>query len=183
MEMKKMVMPPLVLAIVCAVCCGLLAGVNAITKEKIAAAELQAVQDSLLGLPDAGTFEEVTDFIVPETEKAQATGLYVDENKQSAVLVTADGYNKGGLQVVVGIDAQGNVTGVTFVAITETPGLGTKVQTNPELLLDNLKGLSDVSAVDAVDGITGATFSSTGMKSAVKCALEAYAVNKEAILK
>ena len=116
-------------------------------------------------------------------DKVQATGVYVDENNQVAVLVTADGYNKGGLQVVVGLDETGTVTGITFVSVTETPGLGTKVQSNPELLTDTLIGLSDGGAVDAVDGITGATYSSNGMKNAVKCALETFAVNKEAILK
>ncbi len=183
MGKKNMILPPVVLAVVCAVCCGLLAVVNSITKDKIAAAEAQAVQDSLSGLPDAGTFEEITDFTAPEMDKVQATGVYVDENNQTAVLVTADGYNKGGLQVVVGLDAEGAVTGVSFVSVTETPGLGTKVQTNPELLVDALIGLSDGSAVDAADAITGATYSSNGMKNAVKCAMETFAINKEAILK
>lgn len=179
---KNMILPPVVLAVVCAVCCGLLAVVNSITKDKIAAAEAAAIQESLSGLPDAGTFE-AAEFIAPEMDKVQATGVYVDENNQVAVLVTADGYNKGGLQVVVGLDETGTVTGITFVSVTETPGLGTKVQSNPELLTDTLIGLSDGGAVDAVDGITGATYSSNGMKNAVKCALETFAVNKEAILK
>ncbi|MBQ8514620.1 MAG: FMN-binding protein [Ruminococcus sp.] len=183
MEKKNMIRPPVVLAVVCAVCCGLLAAVNSITKDKIAEAEAAAVQESLSGLPEAGTFEAVADFTAPEMDKVQATGVYVDENKQTAVLVTADGYNKGGLQVVVGLDAEGAVTGITFVSVTETPGLGTKVQTNPELLLDSLIGLSDSEAVDSADVITGATYSSNGMKNAVKCAMETFEMNKEAILK
>lgn len=182
MSKKNMIMPPVVLACVCAVCCGLLAFANSITKDKIAEAEAQAVQDSLSVLPDAGTFEEITDFTAPEMDKVQATGLFADENDMAAVLVTADGYNKGGLQVAVGIDAEGKVTGISFVSITETPGLGTKVQSNPELFLDKLIGMSDAEAVENTDGITGATFSSNGMKNAVKCALETYELNKEAIL-
>ena len=116
-------------------------------------------------------------------EKVKVTGLYRDELMQTAVLVTADGYNKGGIQAVVGIDKEGAVTGITFVSVTETPGLGTKVQTNPELLADNLTGLKSAGEVDSCDGITGATFSSKGLKNAVKCALEAFELNKEAILK
>ncbi len=182
MANKSMIMPPIVLACVCAVCCGLLALVNSITKDKITAAEIQAVQDSLSALPDAGAFEEITDYATPEMEKVQVTGLYSDENHQTAVLVTADGYNKGGLQVAVGIDAEGAVTGVTFVSITETPGLGTKVESNPELLLDSLVGMSDAQSVDNADAITGATFSSNGLKNAVKCALETYELNKEVLV-
>ena len=144
---KAMLLPPLVLAVICAVCCAFLALANMVTKDKIAAAE--------------------------------ATGLYQDEKGQFAVLVTADGYNKGGLQVVVGVDADGAVTGVSFVTVSETPGLGTKVQSNPELLTDNLVGLSDSDAVNGVDNITGATYSSKGMKAAVTCALATVRANQE----
>ena len=152
---------------------------NMVTRDKIAAAEADAIQTSLKQLPDAGTFEEVTDFQPENNEKASATGLYLDENGQYAVLVTADGYNKGGLQVVIGVDKGGAVTGVSFVTVSETPGLGTKVQSNPELLVDHLVGLSDSDAVDGVDNITGATYSSKGMKAAVNCALATVHANQE----
>ena len=71
------------------------------------------------------------------------------------------------------------VTGVSFVTVSETPGLGTKVQSNPELLVDHLVGLSDSDAVDGVDNITGATYSSKGMKAAVNCALATVHANQE----
>ena len=159
---KAMILPPLVLAVICAVCCAFLALANMVTKDKIAAAEADAIQSSLQQLPDAGTF-----------------GLYQDEKGQFAVLVTADGYNKGGLQVVIGVDKDGAVTGVSFVTVSETPGLGTKVQSNPELLVDNLVGLSDETVVNGVDNITGATYSSKGMKAAVNCALATVSANQE----
>ena len=149
------------------------------TKDKIAAAEADAIQSSLQQLPDAGTFEEITDFTPENNEKATATGLYQDEKGQFAVLVNADGYNKGGLQVVIGVDKDGAVTGVSFVTVSETPGLGTKVQSNPELLVDNLVGLSDETVVNGVDNITGATYSSKGMKAAVNCALATVNANQE----
>lgn len=176
---KAMILPPLVLAVICAVCCAFLALANMVTKDKIAAAEADAIQSSLQQLPDAGTFEEITDFTPENNEKATATGLYQDEKGQFAVLVTADGYNKGGLQVVIGVDKDGAVTGVSFVTVSETPGLGTKVQSNPELLVDNLVGLSDETVVNGVDNITGATYSSKGMKAAVNCALATVIANQE----
>lgn len=178
---KNMIVPPLVLALICAVCCGMLAVANSVTKDKIAAAEADAIQSSLQELPDAGTFEEITDFTPADGDKAAATALYADEKGQAAVLVTADGYNKGGLQVIIGVDKDGAVTGVSFVSVSETPGLGTKVQTNPELLLDKIVGLSDTAAVDGADNITGATYSSKGMKAAVNCALETVRANQEVI--
>lgn len=179
---NNLIKPPVVLAVVCACCCGLLAVANSVTKDKIAAAEAASIQTSLQQLPNAGNFTEVSDFQPANNEKATATAVYVDENQQTAVLVTANGYNKGGLQVVIGLDAEGTVTGITFVSVTETPGLGTKVQSNPELLTDHLVGLSDAAAVEQVDGITGATYSSNGMKAAVTCAMDTFAQSKEPIL-
>lgn len=181
-QKQNFIKPPIVLAIVCACCCGLLAVVNSITKEKIAAAEAASIQTSLQELPNAGNFIEIPNFQSADNEKASATAVYVDEHQQTAILVTANGYNKGGLQVVIGLDTEGALTGISFVSVTETPGLGTKVQTNPELLTNFLIGLSDPTAVEQVDGITGATYSSNGMKAAVTCAMDTFAQNKEAIL-
>lgn len=174
---KEILMPPLVLALICAVCCGLLAFANALTADRIAAAERDAIQESLQTLPNAGTFEEVADFEAVNPDRATATALYQDENGTSAVLITADGYNKGGLQVIIGVDTAGAVTGIAFVSNTETPGLGTKVESNPELLADNLVGLSEASEVEAVDGISGATRSSNALKAAVTCALDTVQAN------
>ena len=176
---KAMILPPLVLAVLCAVCCAFLALANMVTKDKIAAAEADAIQSSLQQLPDAGTFTEIPDFTPEDNDRAAATALYMDEKGQAAVLITADGYNKGGLQVVIGVDKDGAVTGVSFVTVSETPGLGTKVQSNPELLVDNLVGLSDETVVNGVDNITGATYSSKGMKAAVNCALATVSANQE----
>ena len=53
------------------------------------------------------------------------------------------------------------------------------MQSNPELLTDNLVGLSDSDAVNGVDNITGATYSSKGMKAAVTCALATVRANQE----
>lgn len=181
-KIKNLLMPPIILAGVCAVCCGLLAIANSITKDKITAAENAAVQESLSGLPNAGIFEEIKNFDAPNTEKVKVSALYKDESYQTAVLVTADGYNKNGIQAAVGIDKEGNITGISFVSVTETPGLGTKIQSNPELLADSLTGLSNVDDIEACDGITGATFSSKGLKNAVKCALETFELNKGVIL-
>ena len=41
---KAMILPPLVLAVICAVCCAFLALANMVTKDKIAAAEADAIQ-------------------------------------------------------------------------------------------------------------------------------------------
>ena len=48
---NNLIKPPVVLAVVCACCCGLLAVANSVTKDKIAAAEAASIQASLQQLP------------------------------------------------------------------------------------------------------------------------------------
>jgi electron transport complex protein RnfG len=175
-NIKNTVIPPLVLALICAVCCGLLAFANNVTKDKIAAAEANAILSSLSELPGDGDFTEINDYEAVNNEKATVDSVYLDSNGQYAVLVTADGYNKGGIQAVIGVLDDGTVSGISFVSVSETPGLGTKVQSNPELLVDNIIGKSIDDNIDDIDSITGATYSSKGMKAAVVAALDT--VNK-----
>ena len=49
---KAMILPPLVLAVICAVCCAFLALANMVTKDKIAAAEADAIQSSSCRMPE-----------------------------------------------------------------------------------------------------------------------------------
>ena len=59
---NNLIKPPVVLAVVCACCCGLLAVAYSVSKDKIAAAEAASIQESLQQLPNAGNFTEVSDF-------------------------------------------------------------------------------------------------------------------------
>lgn len=93
--------------------------------------------------------------------------------------IKADGYSKNGLHILVGINSDGEVEGISFIEITDTKGVGTKVEN--EDWLENFKGLKDKNDADGVDSITGATYSSKGVKGAVKTALGAYSEHKEEI--
>ena len=85
---NNLIKPPVVLAVVCACCCGLLAVANSVTKDKIAAAEAASIQTSLQQLPNAGNFTEVSDFQPANNEKATATAVYVDDSLR---FVTTEG--------------------------------------------------------------------------------------------
>ena len=93
--------------------------------------------------------------------------------------VSVDGYSKGGINILVGIDENGTVCGIEFVSLGETPGLGTKIRDNE----DFRRQFYGASAPDVqIDTISGATFSSKGLKNAVDTALKVYSENKEVIL-
>ena len=72
------------------------------------------------------------------------------------------------INVVVGFDADKNITGVKVLGINDTPGLGTQVADSE--FLNQFIGKSDI-AEDIV--VSGATFSSKGLNEAVRAAIEA----------
>ncbi|MCD7773559.1 MAG: FMN-binding protein [Ruminococcus sp.] len=164
MTKKEMFMPTIVLAIICIVISGALVFVNYITKDAIAETNAKTLNDTLVSTFGDGeynvssrTFEGITSIIDGED------GLCVYE-------ITTDGYSSDGIHVLIGI-RDGEVEGISFVSCGETPGLGTKV--NDAEYLSSYEGVSSDTEVDETAAVTGATFSSTGLKAAVKLALEA----------
>ena len=83
---------------------------------------------------------------------------------------------------MIAIDENGAVSGISIIALGETPGLGSKI--NDDAFLQRFYGVkSDISIVKSepkneneVQGITGSTLSSKGMAKAVNLAVKAYSV-------
>jgi electron transport complex protein RnfG len=173
--------PTLVLTLICIIVSALLVFANAITEGKIAEAEQQALNESLVSVLGEGTNPKATSYtptddLVPDG--AVVNGIYTDDNNQVAFEMTVDGYSKGGLYLLVGINENGEVSGVSIITISETKGLGTKVQ--DDSFLSQFIGATDVNY--DFEKITGASFSSKGMKSAVDTAINIYTTHKEEIL-
>ena len=189
--MKKLIYPPVVLMIICVVVCGILVGAYKLTYKDttgVMTDDLKSACEAVF--PDS----KGEDFnIVLDRSKTEKTPLtFENENINSIILssdkskclveATADGYAKGGIHILVGINQADEIAGVEFVSCGETPGLGTKLRDKKELFIDKLKGFSSDDNLDNIDNVTGATYSSKGMKNAVKTALEVYTKHKEAIL-
>ncbi len=90
-----------------------------------------------------------------------------------AFIVKAKGYNF--MRLAVGVDAEGRITGVAVVKQEETPGLGS-VPAQSEEYLGRYRGLGPQPPVlkKDVDAWSGATFTSGGINSGVRTALEAF---------
>lgn len=175
MTAKEKIMPALVLTLVCVITSALLvAAYNAtyvdttgVITDKLAGGltELYGTSEGFeMLLNDDGTvktYEGVTSVIA--------------NGEKVSFEVTADGYSKGGLHLLIGFDETGAVCGISVLTIGETPGLGTKVTESS--FLYKFKGISDEDF--EVDNITGASYSSKGMKNAVKAAVSAYSQMKE----
>ena len=106
--------------------------------------------------------------------------LIVGGNGVVAFEIVANGYNKGGLDLLISVQPDGSIAGIEVVSITETPGLGTNV--NDEAFLSLFGGISDKAVIvkktpseaGEVEAVTGATYSSKGVADAVNTALGVY---------
>lgn len=166
---KENVMPVVVLAVICLVASALLAGVNAITAQKIADDKIAAVKESLELVMPGGDFEPVERTKdTPET----VTSIYKDKNSGGHVLtLELKGY-KATIAMTVGVDAEGKITKAVVTDESESHGKA-GMSTYP----DKFAGL-DSAGVDSVEHFSGATITSTTMKGGVYDALVALGYAK-----
>jgi len=190
MDTKYILKLTLTLMITCVVVAGVLGYVNSITKDRIAqfnkekteaalAAVFQQASDPKfeeLDLTDdmtaaAGSYSATLENAYQVTDGGSAAGY--------AVKIVASG-SQGDIEMVVGVDSDGAVTGVSIVSNAETSGIGSKVMSNSKLangtgVLDQFIGktASDqpLKVGGNVDAISGATVSSKGVTKGVNGAL------------
>lgn len=175
------------LTAICLVVSALLGGVNAITADKIAAIN-QANTEASLQAVATGADEfaplELTDAM---TATASAAGAKLTEAYTVKAAGEAVGYafkvvasgSQGNIEMIVGVDADNAVTGVSIVSNKETAGIGSKVMENNALpsgtgVLDQFIGMSGAGTLTVgktVDAISGATVSSKGVTKGVNAAL------------
>ena len=165
--------PPAVLMIICGIVCALLVvayNLTYVDTTGVLTDELKSGCEAVLG---EGEYEMLSELSVEGV-----TSIIVDKEKGTCAFeIVADGYNKGGLHVLVGIGTDGAVAGISFVSISETPGLGTKVQDSKYLKQFIGQSTAEIEA----DNVTGATYSSKGMKKAVALAVQTYQDERGAI--
>ena len=168
--------PTVVLTVICVIASLLLVFAHELTKENIAKQkELKFTSsgEALFGKTDCRLLD--TTFGSDDVE-----AIAVTSDGRTAIQVCTDGYSKDGINILVGIDENGAVSGIEFVSLGETPGLGSKVRDIPEFRTQ-FYGADSPQSVP-FDAVSGATFSSRGMEKAVVAALNVYTNNKEAIL-
>lgn len=158
---------------------GLLAGVNALTADRIKALALEKKANAMESVqPQAEEFSPVEREktpLVAEVQKAIAGGQTVGY----AVTATPVGFG-GTIELIIGVDLEGKVTGVSVVSMTETAGLGTRAgeeafkgqyvnKTAPIRVVKTGAGENEINA------ISGATITSEAVTKGVNAALEAVA--------
>ena len=165
------------LLLITAVVAAVLAGVNSITAPAIEALTIQKTQAAIEQVLPGGYETEVTGY-------ADATGLvskvYQGANGY-AFEVTPGGFDNT-ITMMVGVDNDGKVLGISIISHTETAGLGAVAAAGTpagEAFRNQFVGTSGSVAVTkdggAMDAITGATITSRAICVGVNAALECAA--------
>ena len=174
------------LLVTCVVVAACLGGVNAVTEEEIDEinrAKTEEAMKAVVADPDNTTFSDamtLTDEMTAASGSVALDSVYEAQvNGQSAgyaIKVVASG-SQGKIEMMVGVDGEGAVTGVSIVKNSETAGIGSKVMENQNGVLDQFVGKSAADGTlvvgTNVDAITGATVSSKGVTAGVNAALAA----------
>ena len=196
MDPKYLIKLTVTLFLTCVVVAGALGAVNMVTKDKIAAINLEKTQTAMKAVvadPDNSTFSDALALTDEMTAAALAGGGTLTEAYEvmvngasvgHALKIVASG-SQGNIEMMVGLDAEGAVTGVSVVKHAETAGIGTKVVDNEPNnagvgVLDQFVGMSaadlPLNVGSNVDAITGATVSTKGITAGVNAALSVAGV-------
>lgn len=172
------------LLVISLVVAALLGVVNGITADKIAAINAENTAIAMNAVVTAQNAEfnplEAGDALVAAAAPyGKLDSIYEVKDGGNVVgytvKVIASG-SQGSIEMIVGVDSALTVTGVSVVDHSETSGIGTKVTSNVDGVLDQFKGMSGAGTLVVgtnVDAISGATVSSKGVTSGVNAALAA----------
>lgn len=151
-----------ILAVICIVASGLLAGVNVLTKTRIVA-QAQVEEDSSLKevFPEAAHFEAV--------KSGEEIIYYKAHDKDKRLLGAAfrasgKGYSST-IETMVGMLKDGTIKAIKILSQNETPGLGARVAEDSFTSRFSNRGMQNLNEVEA---ITGATISSRAVIDSVK---------------
>ena len=160
--------------------------VNMITVGPIAEAKAAATQSALRAVLPSFDRTETTELTLDELPVAVHTARSGEAVVGYAVETASKNGFSGMIRMVVGFDATGRVLNVNVLEQNETPGLGTKMADEGNVLLTSVKGrkLESKKLVNGrlavtkdggdVDALTAATISSRAYVDAVNRAWMAY---------
>ena len=167
----------LTLFIIAAVVGAALAGVNSVTKPIIDNYNAQKTQKAIEAVLPGGFDEQIQNF---DNQGGLVSKVYKGANGY-ALEVLPSGFDNT-ITMMVGVDAEGKVLGISVVSHTETAGLGAVAAENTskgEAFRGQFVGMSGSVAVSKdggqLDSITGATITSRAVCAGVNAALACVA--------
>lgn len=163
------------LLLITAVVAVILAGVNSVTAPRIADLNARKTQEAVEAVLPGGGVE------VAFTDSTGLVATVYQGEAGYAVKVNPSGFN-GTVSMMVGVDNNGSVLGISIISQTETAGLGAVSAADTsagEAFRGQFAGMSGSVSVSKdggqVDAITGATITSRAVCTGVNAALNAVA--------
>ena len=190
--MRELFKLTIVLTIICSLAATALALVYNITKDPIAYQQrlkklkaIKAVQPNYDNEPDQ-------DFVDLKTDGSAEvpTRFYITKKGETPTgvvfMVSAVGYG-GIIDLMVGLNPDGSITGVQVLRHTETPGLGAKITEEKFLKQFIAKNVQDTNWAlkkegGDIDQVSGATISPQAVVKALSGGLTLFSDNKDKIL-
>ena len=184
--MRDLIKMVVVLVVICTTSGVVLSYVNEATEEPREYQYIKFVQEpsmkAVLSDYDNDPIKERIKLAVGEDEEGNPIEVVVFPAKKAgkteaiAYSAAAKGYHDV-IEVMIGVNPDGTLTGISIMTHTETPGLGARI-VEPEFT-DQFAGLDlDTTKLSAeggqVDTLSGATFSTVGVIAAVSAALEQF---------
>lgn len=181
---KAILIPTISLFIICLCSTFLLGIVNGITEDKITQNAIQTEEESRkLVMPEADSFGEKVEgshtYNGAASPYSYVEALDADGNTIGYVLITESSGYGGAISTMTGVSTDGKVTGVEFIEINETVGLG--MNATKDSFKNQFKGLSGVIGVNKneateteVKALTGATITTKAAAKGVNIALDIY---------
>ena len=178
------------LTVIALVVAALLGVVNNVTKDKIAGQDAENTRIAMSAVaPEGSEFGDKMDISDAVAAAASAQGgkiveMYPMTNGGAdagyVVKVSASG-SQGTITMMVGVDANKAITGISVISHSETSGIGTKVVGNEpnaagEPVLDQFIGMSGSGSLVVgknVIAVSGATVSTKGITMGANAALAA----------
>ena len=189
MEKLKSTLPNMLLSLtgICVVAGAILAGVNQMTTEPIAASKAASLEAAIKAVTPEFDNKPTEESYMAATYDGDSLRIYPAKKGDELVGVAVESSTKKGfggeIKVVVGFDPDGKLINYSVQKHSETPGLGSKMQDwfrtdkNKQSVIgrtlteDGLKVSKDGGDVDA---ITAATISSRAFLDAINRAYSAY---------
>lgn len=189
MEKLKSTLPNMLLSLtgICVVAGAILAGVNQMTTEPIAASKAASLEAAIKAVTPEFDNKPAEESYMAATSDGDSLRIYPAKKGDELVGVAVESSTKKGfsgeIKVVVGFTPDGKLINYSVQKHSETPGLGSKMQEwfrseknnqsviGRTLTEDGLKVSKDGGDVDA---ITAATISSRAFLDAINRAYSAY---------
>lgn len=174
MNSKAVLRPAIVLLVIAGVAAALLGFVSEVTKAPIAAQNEKSLNEGMKAvMPEASSFESIDADLT-----GTITGIYKADNGGYVLTTEPSGFG-GAVKTMVGVGADGVITGVRVTGHSETPGLGARA-TEPAFY-EQFVGKSGSVSVTKDGGeivpITSATITSRTVCAGAQEALDWVAAN------